>query len=207
MAGDATAPRADAPDRIASLGGWLFKRRSWLPLPLVFALLLIPGTPDTPWSVRYTGVALTLAGEALRFWGVLHIGAVSRTRSDRLGPLIQTGPFGLVRNPLYLGNAALWLGFALTAGLAWLTPVIALLLALEYHPIVRWEERLLAARLGQQYHAYAARVPRWIPRSPTRLEAVPAGTSFSWSATLFSERATLFAIVVAYVLLYLKDRA
>ncbi len=77
----------------------------------------------------------------MRLWGVHHIGAISRTRSERLGPLVATGPFALVRNPLYVGNIALWVGFALTARLVWLAPVILVLLALEYHAIVRWEER------------------------------------------------------------------
>ena len=56
------------------------------------------------------------AGELLRFWAVRHIGVISRTRSDRLGPLVETGPFALIRNPLYLGNIALWVGFTLSAG-------------------------------------------------------------------------------------------
>ncbi len=57
------------------------------------------------------------AGELLRLWAVRHIGVISRTRSDRLGPLISTGPFGWVRNPLYIGNLALWSGFTVSAGL------------------------------------------------------------------------------------------
>ena len=36
--------------------------------------------------------ALVAAGEALRLWGVHHIGAISRTRSDRLGPLDRRRP-------------------------------------------------------------------------------------------------------------------
>ena len=101
--------------------------------------------------------------KSLRLWAVHHIGVISRTRSERLGPLIATGPFAHVRNPLYLGNIALWLGFTLSAGLAWLAPVVLILLCLEYHAIVRWEEGLLAARLGDSYRAYLTRVPRWIP--------------------------------------------
>ena len=61
-----------------------------------------------------------------------HIGAISRTRSERLGPLIDSGPFAHVRNPLYIGNVLLWIGFALSAKLPWLAPVVFLLLALEY---------------------------------------------------------------------------
>jgi hypothetical protein len=156
---------------------------------------------------------VTLFGEAIRLWGVHHIGAISRTRTDRLGPLIETGPFARVRNPLYIGNIALWVGFALTAGLAWMAPVIALLLGLEYHAIVRWEEQLLLSRLGDVYREYSTRVPRWLPgshrggRRTDQVRSANPGVSavaFSWKETLFSERGTLIAIAVGYVLLWLK---
>ena len=88
-----------------------------------------------------------------------------------------------VRNPLYLGNIALWVGFAIAARLLWLAPIILVLLALEYHAIVRWEEPLLESRLGEAYRDYAARVPRWIP-SFNRGRPRPADRAtegFSWS--------------------------
>jgi protein-S-isoprenylcysteine O-methyltransferase Ste14 len=151
----------------------------------------------------WAGVLLVGAGELLRLWAVHHIGVISRTRSDRLGPLIATGPFSLVRNPLYLGNLLLWVGFAISARLLWLAPLVVILLALEYHAIVRWEEQLLAGRIGDAYRAYIARVPRWVPalRSPSRLSGA---ATFSWRETLFSERGTLIAIAVGYVLLWVK---
>ena len=71
------------------------------------------------------------AGELLRLWAVHHIGVISRTRSDRLGPLVSTGPFALVRNPLYLGNIALWVGFAISAQLVWLAPIFIIVLGLR----------------------------------------------------------------------------
>src|SRR5688572_25100404 len=133
------------PDRITRLGGWLFSQRSWLPLPIVAALLLIPTEHSVSFSTRllWSGVLIVATGELLRIWAVHHIGVVSRTRSDRLGPLIATGPFSLVRNPLYVGNILLWVGFAVSARLPWLAPLVVLLLAFQYHAIVRWEERLL----------------------------------------------------------------
>lgn len=149
------------------------------------------------------GAAITAAGELTRLRAVRHIGVVSRTRSDRLGELVSTGPFALVRNPLYLGNVALWTGLAVSARLLWLALAIVLLLAFEYHAIVRWEERLLESRLGESYRSYAARVPRWIPRFG-RVKAEVSRLKFSWRDTLFSERGTLIAIAVGYLLLYVK---
>jgi protein-S-isoprenylcysteine O-methyltransferase Ste14 len=206
MTSRTTQPQAQQQDgdAVARLGGWLFQRRTWLPIPLALAILLIPSAGASA-SALWGGLAIVLAGEGLRLWGVGHIGAISRTRSDRLGPLVSTGPFGLVRNPLYLGNMTLWAGLAVSAGLVWLVAPIVFLLGCEYHAIVRWEEQLLEARVGTAYRQYAAEVPRWIPHIRPRVR--PPGTAssaFSWRDTLFSERGTLIAIAVGYALLYVK---
>jgi protein-S-isoprenylcysteine O-methyltransferase Ste14 len=191
---------------VVRAGAWLFRQRTWIPLPLALALLFIPsGTPT--WFLRGLGSAIVVGGELLRVWAVRHIGAISRTRSTRLGPLVQAGPFALVRNPLYLGNVALWAGFATSAGLLWLVPVFVAVLGLEYHAIVQWEEQLLELRRGNEYRAYAARVPRWVPS----LRSSPPADSgsrevASWRDTLFSERGTLLAIGVGYFLLWMKSR-
>jgi protein-S-isoprenylcysteine O-methyltransferase Ste14 len=200
--------RADRhPDLWTRAGGWLFSRRTWLPLPIAVLLLLAARAP-VPRPLLLAGFATVAGAELLRLWGVRHIGVISRTRSDRLGPLVQTGPFAYVRNPLYLGNLGLWTGFALSAGLPWLAPAIAALLALEYHAIVRWEEQLLTARLGATYEAYAAGVPRWIPagRKVPIDDRASVANRKSWGDTLFSERGTLIAIAGGYALLWAKSR-
>lgn len=194
------------PDWTASLGGLLFAWRTSIPLPLALGLLLTPSRLS-PWELLWPGALCAAGGELLRLWAVRQIGVVSRTRSDRLGPLVSSGPFALVRNPLYLGNIALWTGFALSAGLPWMAPVVILLLAFVYHAVVRWEEGLLEARLGESYRAYAARVPRWMPSIPSplpRSRSGPPSTPFSWRDAFFSERGTLIAIAAGYLLLWVK---
>jgi protein-S-isoprenylcysteine O-methyltransferase Ste14 len=194
------------PGWLVRAGGRLFTWRTSLPLPIALALLLIPSAYP-PWSFVWPGLALVAAGECIRLWGVRQIGAISRTRSDRLGPLVATGPFALVRNPLYLGNITLWTGFSLCAALPWMAPLVVLLLALVYHAIVRWEEQLLESRLGASYRAYMASVPRWIPRinrRGSRPLSRPSQPGFSWRDTLFSERGTLIAIAAGFALLSAK---
>jgi protein-S-isoprenylcysteine O-methyltransferase Ste14 len=209
------------------LGEWLFRHRTALPLPIAGVILGLRIGQAPPSALLITaGVAVTAAGELIRLWGVRHIGAISRTRSHRLGPLVATGPFALIRNPLYVGNILIWVGFALSARLIWLAPLIVLLLGAEYHAIVRWEESLLVSRLGDAYRDYAARVPRWIPRlasarpssgsgravtSPLMVslsnhERSPSADYFSWRDTLFSERGTFVAIAVGYLLLWTRAR-
>src|SRR5262249_10154004 len=69
---------------------------------------------------------------------------------------------------------------------------------------VRWEETLLTERIGESYRRYMQRVPRWLPS----LGAVPPGVDgdssarvFSWGETFYSERGTLIAIAIGYLLL------
>ena len=191
---------------MSHLGAWLFRHRTATALPISIALLTIPAspTPAGKW-LTVAGIAAVAAGELVRLWAVRHIGAISRTRSDRLGPLVQSGPFAYVRNPLYLGNLALWTGFALTARLVWLVPLALVLLSAAYHAIVRWEESLLESRLGDAYRVYVRHVPRWIPTVPARRTPL-AVRPFTWGETLFSERGTLMAIAAGYLLLWLKLR-
>jgi protein-S-isoprenylcysteine O-methyltransferase Ste14 len=199
------------------LGSWLFRHRTSLPVPIAAAILLIPsGQTSRPLVEILSGVGLTVGGETIRLWGVHHIGVISRTRSDRLGPLVDTGPFACVRNPLYIGNILVWVGFAVTAGLLWLAPIVLILLAAEYHWIVAWEESLLKSRLGEPYGDYCRRVPRWLPSIRCLATAwhrhrgaVPGGSQAPTPArrrTLFSERGTLMAIAAGYLLLWLKAR-
>ena len=193
-------------DATTRVGGWLFRHRTSIPLPAAIAILTLRlGEAPPSAALVGIGIAITVAGELIRLWGVHYIGAISRTRSDRLGPLVAAGPFALVRNPLYVGNILLWVGFALAARLIWLAPVIFVLLALEYHAIVRWEETLLESRLGQIYLDYAARVPRWFPSFNRGDRGLRRATDwFSWRATRFSERGTLIAIALGYLVLWLK---
>ena len=212
------------PDVTTRVGRWLFRHRTALPIPVAIAILALRSGDGAPSLMLVgAGVAVTLFGEWIRLWGVHHIGVISRTRSDRLGPLIASGPFAHLRNPLYVGNILLWVGFALSARLVWLAPVIGILLGAEYHAIVRWEERLLESRFGDAYRTYAARVPRWLPslnrgkminrgergaRKDQDFSAISASSEvesgFLWRETFFSERGTLLAIAAGYLLLWIK---
>jgi protein-S-isoprenylcysteine O-methyltransferase Ste14 len=209
MSAASTSQAPSTPLDVATrTGRWLFRHRTAAPLPVAIAVLTLRVGEAAPnrWLVA-GGLALTAVGELMRMWAVRHIGPISRTRSERLGPLIASGPFAYVRNPLYIANIALWTGFAITARLLWLAPLVIALMGAAYHAIVRWEERLLESQLGDTYRGYALRVPRWVPTSRARLwPGVRRGSPrrFSWRDTLFSERGTLIAIAAGYALIWLK---
>jgi protein-S-isoprenylcysteine O-methyltransferase Ste14 len=188
----------------ARVGAWAFRQRSWLPVPLALILVFVRvGEYEAEWPMLI-GVILVACGLALRFWAVRHIGDVSRTRTNRSGALQVTGPYALVRNPLYVANWLLWTGFTMDSELDWMLVVAWGIFALQYSAIVAWEERLMHERFGSEYDAYVASTPRWIPswRSIRTLSSSPA---YTWRRVFFSERGTLIAAGCMLTLLALKE--
>lgn len=187
----------------ARTGAWLFKYRTPSPVPLALILVFVrKGAIEAPW-VFVVGPLLVGIGEGLRLWAVRHIGAISRTRTTRYGPLITAGPYAMVRNPLYVGNWFLWTGFAVWSGLLWMVPVAWIVFALQYRAIAKWEGAFIRGIYGTAYDDYARDVSAWIPRWPPRASAGPAQLH-PWRDVLFSERGTLLAVALMSVLLILK---
>jgi protein-S-isoprenylcysteine O-methyltransferase Ste14 len=78
--------------------------------------------------------------------------------------LMTTGPYAYTRNPMYVAELALWLGWATLFG----SLVILLgfvVLAVVIILVLPWEERRLEAQFGETYRQYQARVPRWLGRT------------------------------------------
>jgi protein-S-isoprenylcysteine O-methyltransferase Ste14 len=116
--------------------------------------------PTDPFAV--TGVLLVLAGLLVRSWAA---GTLRKYRQ-----LITTGPYAIVRNPLYVGSFLMMGGFCTLLG-DWLTLVLVMApMIVLYWLAVRDEEQGLAQVFPDQWAAYAARVPRFVPRLtlPTR---------------------------------------
>jgi len=189
------------------IGRFLFRYRSFVPVPIALVLVFVHYREfRTAWAIA-TGVVLVAAGQAIRIWAVRHIGTISRTRANRYGPLISDGPYALVRNPLYIGNLLLWVGFVVWSGLLWLVPVALVIFVLEYAAITGFEASLLSEKYPKDYAAYAAAVPAWLPRLSNLPDALASRGTHPWRAVLFSERGTLIAVAVMTVLLLLKGRA
>jgi protein-S-isoprenylcysteine O-methyltransferase Ste14 len=188
---------------LVRIGAWAFRQRSWLPVPLGLAVVwLKTGEVDGAWPVAI-GSAMVIVGELLRLWAVRHIGTISRTRtSTRQGPLITSGPFRLVRNPLYLGNWMIWSGLVVASRLVWMLPITWAVFALQYGTMVIWEEARLRSMFGRQYDRYALDVSRWVPGRPNEL--APLRSRHPWRDVAFSERGTLMAITLVASLLVVK---
>jgi protein-S-isoprenylcysteine O-methyltransferase Ste14 len=189
------------------LGRVLFTYRSFVPVPIALVLVFVHyGATAASW-VPAVGVLLVALGQGVRLWAVRHIGTISRTRANRYGPLISDGPYALVRNPLYIGNFCLWIGFVVWSRLLWMLPVAVAIFQFEYVAITGFEASLLREKYPEAYAQYAAAVPAWIPRLANLPDALASRGSHPWREVFFSERGTLIAVVVMAALLLLKGRA
>jgi len=189
--------------RVITLGEWFFRQRSWTPIPFLLVLMLYPANEASNMVTWMPGLLSIAFGEGLRIWGVAVIGKESRTRGGGVVKLATEGPYAHVRNPLYLGNLLLTIGAALISQLLWMVPVVIVLYLVQYIPIVLWEERVLAQRLGAPYASYCQRVPRWIPTWP-RQSPARAAFSYQWRAALWSERSTFGSIVFLLIVMLAK---
>ena len=75
--------------------------------------------------------------------------------------LLTRGPYRLSRNPLYVAELGLWLGWAFFFGSIGVLIGFAVLLSVVCFVLVPREERTLEAVFGQSYLDYKTKVPRW----------------------------------------------
>jgi Phospholipid methyltransferase len=77
--------------------------------------------------------------------------------------LTFTGPYAYTRNPLYLGSMMIAFGFAAAAASWVILIALAILFAAIYAPTILSEEAYLREHFAG-FDAYAAKVPRLLPR-------------------------------------------
>jgi protein-S-isoprenylcysteine O-methyltransferase Ste14 len=88
--------------------------------------------------------------------------------------LATTGPYAYTRNPLYLGSILIALGFVIAARNWWIAAGALVMFVLIYLPVIRSEEAYLRSAFPG-YSAYAAKVPRLLPRfTPYRADSAAA---------------------------------
>jgi protein-S-isoprenylcysteine O-methyltransferase Ste14 len=132
-------------------------------------------SPRYGWSASSPGIwnvfglmpiALGIAG---LIWIMIVAFGESPTRIElrQASFLLTRGPYAYSRNPMYISELTLWLGWAVFYGNVGVLIGLVILLALLV-PGARYEERVLEARFGDAYRAYRSRVPRWLGPRPQR---------------------------------------
>ena len=144
-----------APGVVAVLVPWLITH--WRPLP----------PSDGPAALRWAGVVLIAAGavvvlEAFARFAWQGLGTPAPVAPTRT--LVVGGFYRFVRNPMYVAVVALIFGQAVLFASP-VTAVYGVVIAAAFGAFVRLvEEPTLREAYGDEYVAYCAATPRWIPR-------------------------------------------
>lgn len=137
--------------------------------PLVLTLVGNPVKADPlsralegPW-LDMLGHLLVVVGACVAILSQRYMGASWRigAAEGELGPIVDSGPFEISRNPVFVGQGLLFVGlFIVLPSLIQAALTLALLTAIVLQ--VRIEERVLQATLGEPYRDYQRRVRRWL---------------------------------------------
>jgi protein-S-isoprenylcysteine O-methyltransferase Ste14 len=126
-------------------------------------------------AVAAVGLVLAAVGIGLTFWAQLAMGASWRLGVDpgERTALVTSGPFAVVRNPIFSTMALTALGLILMAPtIAGVVALAAVAVALELQ-VRAVEEPYLRRVHGPAFATYAARAGRFVPRITRRRAALP----------------------------------
>ena len=148
-------------------GEWFVIVQLLLMALLLFGPRTVAGWPPSrlpsSHAGRLAGLVLMVGGAGFLFAGVARLGKslTPLPYPKEAAKLVQSGPFALVRHPLYSGGLAFAIGWALFVH-SWLTWLYAALLFVLIDVKSRREEWWLRERFPE-YASYQRRVRKLIP--------------------------------------------
>ncbi len=114
--------------------------------------------------IGLAGIAITLFGLGFAIWARLHLGTnwsgQPVIRMDHT--LIRTGPYNIVRNPIYTGIIIALIGTTLVVGKFWAL-IITIILLVAFLMKIRMEEKFLEEEFGESFVIYKKEVKAIIP--------------------------------------------
>jgi protein-S-isoprenylcysteine O-methyltransferase Ste14 len=141
------------------VGGVLIGDRR-APWPWWLALRLWPHSALAP----RIGLALVVAGLAFAIWARVHLGrnwsGIVTVKEGH--ELIRSGPYGLVRHPIYTGIITAVLGTAVISATV-RAAIGVLIIAASFVMKSRVEERFMRETFGERYVRYREEVPALVP--------------------------------------------
>ncbi len=140
------------------LAGWLLWAER-VPGPLLNARLF----PWAPWEF-WAAALVTATGLLFAVWARVHLGRnwSGTVTIKHEHELVASGPYALVRHPIYTGLLLALIGSAMARG-EWRGLLAVLVAWAALWRKLRLEERWMAERFGEQYGAYRKRVPALVP--------------------------------------------
>ena len=183
-----------------------FKSRSFTPIPILLMMLYF-ARPNSPYF--FLGIVLIAIGEIIRLRSVSFAGGETRTMNVGASSICKSGPYSIVRNPLYIGNMMIYVGFAFVAGSVYVVTISSITFVyffIQYSLIISLEEEALEEKFGDEYITYKKLVPSVLPKINNTFrnyDTIPS----SLAKTIKTEKRTLQNILLVSLLLLLRIKS
>ncbi len=169
------------------------KLRMYFVYPFIAVLAFFVRSTDQGF---WMGIPVIVLGEAIRIWSHGYI--------RKAKELATNGPYAYVRNPLYVGNFLIGLGFCL---IIW-HPMILVFYAAGFFGLywitIKGEEQRLSLAFKEDYQDYVKHVPRFVPRITPYQKRSYAPFELK-RVTGHGEQITIFAVTALLLILYLRQ--
>jgi protein-S-isoprenylcysteine O-methyltransferase Ste14 len=133
-----------------------------VPMGFILSLLVIFFLRPSSAMLFSIGISISLIGLLIRMWAA---GCINKAKI-----LATTGPYALVRHPLYLGSALLAIGFSLSVTnynkllpTLFIWGIVTSYFSFIYSSTIKKEERHLAENFGPDWITYKEKTPAFIP--------------------------------------------
>jgi|GEM_PF-2419177 len=186
----------------------LFRKRIDIYAPFGIFLIFVP--VNLIWRIPkeiipalyIAGIGLVAIGALFRFWSARYCG--KKLTHSGTKKFVTTGPYSVFRNPLYVANITITLGFILFAHFWFLAPFFLIYSLIRYTMIVKREEHSLESAFGDEYREYKRNVRRWLP-NPIRFFRIKNEPLYGWGKVIKREAPHTIIASIALVFLFFKN--
>lgn len=194
---------------IVQFGNWIFHYRNYL-FPLFYLALFIPSESIFRNNIlaEIIGFIIIASGIFIRSItiGLVYIIRGGKNRRIYAETLVTEGIYSVCRNPMYLGNILLLLGFGVFANSLLFILIFFPLFLLFYYGIMKAEEEFLSKKFGTVFEEYRSSVNALVP-SISKLKFAFKDHNFDFKRVIKKEYNSLFIYFSGILLLILyKER-
>jgi len=178
-----------------------FRMRGFTPIPFILISLW---WAQVNFYFLISGTIVSIIGEVLRVNSIRYAGGCTRTRNVGAETLVTTGPYGIMRNPLYFANMLIYIGYAIGSGsLSPYLPIVVLIFfSIQYYLIISLEENTLTELFGKSYLDYCDSVPRLLPKLTLSIRGKQP--NYPLIEAFRQERSTLMGIFLTWTILMFR---
>lgn len=189
-------------------GNWIFHYRNFL-FPVFYLVLFIPSPKlnGNEFATLIIGLLIIVSGMSIRCAtiGLEYILRGGFKRTIFATNLVTGGIYKVCRNPMYLGNLLILLGFGIYANSVHFTFIIFPLFIFIYWSIIQAEEEYLTGKFGKEFEDYKQKVNSILP-SFIHIRLAFKNQRFNWKNVIFKEYNSIFVYIFGLLLLSLLQQ-